>query len=70
MEQKLYKAVLTWVVLVRRINLLLAWILQGMSVIKTQNLLLLTQEQSNRTEQKTLSDLKMASTNREIMTFY
>lgn len=50
MEQKLYKAVLTWVVLVRRINLLLAWILQGMSVIKTQNLLLLSQEQSNRTE--------------------
>lgn len=70
MEQKLHKAVLTWVVLVRRINLLLAWILQGMSVIKTQNLLLLSQEQSNRTEQKTLSDLKMASTNREIMTFY
>lgn len=70
MEQMLYKAVLTWVVLVRRINLLLAWILQGMSVIKTQNLLLLSQEQSNRTEQKTLSDLKMASTNREIMTFY
>lgn len=70
MEQKLYKAVLTRAVLVSRINLLLAWILQGMSVIKTQNLLLLSQEQSNRTEQKTLSDLKMASTNREIMTFY